>query len=153
MLKCFLPAWLFGWVIAIFLPSAIIAYLGLSEAAVQMGGGLETLPAATWKVADDVGPFAKLSFGALLLVLFFVIARAGLASVQRLYAASALAGLAAMLAAIALLPEAYSRGFGVGLTGVRFDPDTLPIYLLGGVIAGLAFGFAFRRCGRAKHGG
>jgi len=104
MLKCFLPAWLFGWVIAIFLPSALIAYLGLSEAAAQIGFEFDALPAATWKVADDVGPFAKLSFGALLLIMFLAITRARLASVQRLYAAAALAGLMAMLATIALLP-------------------------------------------------
>lgn len=146
MLKCFFPAWLFGWVVAIFLPSAIIAYLGLSPAAAQIGVGFDSIFATTWRVGDDVGPFAKLSFGALLLVSFFVLYRAHLRGAA-LLGASVVCGIVAMLAALAVLPTEVSRGFGIGLSGVRFEPALTAIYVLGGGLAGAAFTFALQRCG------
>lgn len=146
MLKCFFPAWLFGWVVAIFLPSAIIAYLGLSPAAAAIGVGFDDLFATTWKVGDDVGPFAKLSFGAVLLASFYTLHRARLRGAA-LLGAAVVCGVVAMLAALALLPAEYSRGFGVGLSGARFEPTLTAIYALGGALAGVTFAFALQRCG------
>jgi hypothetical protein len=143
--KCFLPAWLFGWVVAIFVPSALIALLGLSEAGAASGTGLDRLPATTWKVADDVGPVAKLMLGAFLLLLFYGVARVR-ASLPVGTAVAALAALFAMAATLLLVPAAYSRGFGLGLTGSRLDPAILPIYAAGAILAGIVFHIAFVRC-------
>ena len=62
----------------------------------------------------------------------------------------ALGALAMLL--LAFLPEAWSRGFGIGLTGARFDPATLPWYLIGGAAAGLAFSLADAKCGELSYG-
>lgn len=149
MLKCLFPAWLFAWVVAIFLPSATIAYLGLSPAAAAIGVGFENIFATTWKVGDGIGPFAKLSFGALLLAQFFAVQRLRLNGVA-LYVVSVAAAAVAMVLALALLPAEYSRGFGIGLSGTRFEPTLTAIYAVGGALAGATFAFALQRC--AKRG-
>jgi hypothetical protein len=133
-LKCSGPAWLFGWVTAVFLPSLCIACAR---------HGLDGLPGMTWKIADDVGPFAKLLLGGLLILFFWLAARV---RTGPLAVRAALGGLAAMALALALIPAGYSRGFGIGLTGARFDPAVLPWYAIGAVAAGLVFAFALARC-------
>lgn len=133
-LKCSGPAWLFGWVTAVFLPSLLIAF---------ERHGLAGLPGATWKVADDVGPFAKLLLGALLMLFFWLATRLRFGP---LALRAALAGLAAMALTLALIPAGYSRGFGIGLTGARFDPAVLPWYAIGAVAAGCVFALALARC-------
>jgi hypothetical protein len=147
-LRCFLPAWITAWFTAVFLPSVVIAYLGLSQAAAAVGTGVNRLPASTWKVADDVGPAVKLMIGGLLLVgLFGLVRMTGMASRTR-YAASIAIGVIAVAATIALMPSSLSRGFAAALTGTRFSPSTTPIYLLGGLLAGLSFVFSADRCAR-----
>ena len=146
MLRCFFPAWIAAWVVAIFLPSAIIAYLGLSPAAAEIGVGFDSIFATTWKVGDDVAPFAKLSFGALLLAQFYAVQRMRLDRIA-LYVVAIAAGAFAMAFALAFLPAEHSRGFGISLSGVRFDPTLTPIYVLGGALAGAVFAFALQRCG------
>ena len=119
---------------AVFLPSLLIA---LDR------HGLADLPATTWKTADDMGPFAKLILGGLLIPGFFAATRlrTGPPALR-----AALAGLAAMTLTLALLPAAWSRGFGIGLTGARFDLQVLPWYALGAAASGLVFAFALARC-------
>jgi hypothetical protein len=51
-----------------------------------------------------------------------------------------------MLLTVGLVPEFLSRGFGIGLTGARFDPSVLPIYLVGGALGGIAFTISVTRC-------
>jgi len=133
-LKCGGPAWLFGWVTAIFLPSLIIALAR---------HGIADLPATTWKVADDMGPFAKLMLGGLLILGFLAASRL---RTGPLALRAALAGLAAMALTLALLPVAWSRGFGIGLAGARFDPQLLPWYAIGAIASGVVFAFALTRC-------
>lgn len=140
-LKCVFIAWIFGWVTAIYLPSALIAALGLSPLAEG-----RSLPAATFAVADEVAPFAKIGF-AIAFALFMVTARKLLRA--RGFAAllaDAVLAAAAMLLTLAALPADWSRGFGIGLTGERFAPDVTAIYLLGAVLAGLVFAIAEARC-------
>ncbi|MDG2532357.1 hypothetical protein P6144_01750 [Sphingomonas sp. HITSZ_GF] len=133
-LRCSGPAWLFGWVTAVFLPSLLIAF---------ERRGLEGLPGHSWKVADDVGPFAKLLLGGLLMLCFWLATRV---RVGPLALWAALGGLAAMALSLALIPAGYSRGFGIGLTGARFDPAILPWYAIGAVAAGCVFALALARC-------
>lgn len=145
MFRRMLQMWIAGWVVAIFLPSVIIAFVGLSEVAAAIATGFDELPRTTWAVADEVGPFAKLSIGALLLAALLSIERSGATRMPGLPFASLTCGALSMLIPIAFLPERFSRGFGIGLTGERFDPVTLPIYILGGAAAGLVFVVGLRK--------
>lgn len=138
--SCFFVALIAGWVAAIFVPSAIVAAAGLSPLAAG-----RNLASATFAIADEVAPAAKIGF-ALVFALLLYARRSG----TRLPAlpADMLIGCVAMLTVVALLPLHWSRGFGIGLVGSRFDPTLLVIYLLGGALAGLAFHQAESRCRR-----
>jgi hypothetical protein len=136
--KCFFVALVAGWVVAIYLPGAIVAAAGLSPLAAG-----RNLAAATFAVADEVAPAAKIGFALVFAALLYARRRWIRAPAP---AADMLIGGAALLIVAALLPEPWSRGFGIGLSQVRFDPALLAIYLLGGAAAGLAFHLAERRC-------
>jgi hypothetical protein len=56
-----------------------------------------------------------------------------------------------MLAVLASLPAEWSRGFGVGLSGNRFDPGLLAVYLFSAALAGLAFHLAEKSCLRRDY--
>jgi hypothetical protein len=148
--RCFLPAWIAAWVTAVFVPSALIAYLGLSNAAASVGTGFHRLPASTWKVADDVGPLVKLMLGGLLFVCLLGLGRMHSLSRGARYSGSVAIGVIAVAVIIALVPATFSRGFAVALTGTRFDPLTTPIYLLGGALSGLSFMLGLERCSRGS---
>lgn len=134
--KTFLTAWILSWAVAVFLPSILIAYLGLSPAATELGSGFARLFETSWKVADDVAPAAKLMIGGIML--------AGLVAADRLSTAPRavkvvvgfIAGLLAVFVTSAFLPADFSRGFGIGLAGLRFDPTLTALYLTGGALGG-----------------
>lgn len=139
--KCFFVGWLFGWVTAIYVPSLLIALTGLSPLA-----GEDGFLGATLAVADEVAPAAKLGF-AVLMAAFVIIARRvsptrGLPAV----ALSMLFALTAMLLVLAVLPQTWSRGFGIGLTGTRFAPGATLIYVAGALLSGLIFALCEARC-------
>jgi hypothetical protein len=143
--KCFFIALIFGWVVAIFLPSALIAMLGVSPLAQG-----RSFPAATFAVADEVAPLAKIGF-MLLLAPALVVARRFLHARRAIVAAYVLLAVAAMLATLAFIPAEYSRGFGIGLGGARFSPGPLAIYLIGAAAAGLTAASAEVRCIARRH--
>jgi hypothetical protein len=136
-LRCSGPAWLFGWATAVFLPGLLIAL---------ERHGLDRLPATIWKMGDDIGPAAKLLLGALLILCFWLAVRL---RGGPLMLRAALGGLVAMGLTLALIPASLSRGFGIGLTGARFDPAVLPCYAIGAAVAGLVFALSLARCRRA----
>jgi hypothetical protein len=138
---CFFVAWIFAWVTAIYLPSALIAATHLSPLAEG-----RNLAAATFAVADEVAPLAKIGFA--LIFAAFVVGARKLPRAQGLAAAviDALSAVAAMVLTLALLPPDWSRGFGVGLTGSRFAPEATAIYLLCAFFAGILFSVSERRC-------
>jgi hypothetical protein len=55
-------------------------------------------------------------------------------------------GVVSIALVVALLPEYWSRGFGVGLDGTRFAPLPTAIYLIGGLASGAVFLLAEARC-------
>lgn len=144
--RCVWLAWLTAWVTAIFLSSALMAAFGLSIPARGIGQELSDLPAATWKVADDVGPAAKLLLGFILLIVMPLSNRSFRRAKSVQLIGNAAAGAFAMTATLLLVPSTYSRGFGIGLTGARFDGATFPLYFLAGIAAGIMFTIATRRC-------
>lgn len=136
--KCFFVAWIFGWVTAIYVPSFLVTVVGLSP----LVGGVHLL-SDVFAVADEVAPAAKLAFA----ILF----AGGVLMARRLGGTIATAvhmaiGAIAMFLVIALLPEEWSRGFGIGLTGTRFAALPTAFYLGGGLLSGLAFTISEARC-------
>jgi hypothetical protein len=146
--RCFFVAWVAGWCVAVYLPSAAIALTGLSPLAAGRNPA-----SATFAVADQVAPAAKILF-ALLFGLMLLAARRFIRSSpgQRL-ATDMLAACIATLLVLAFLPAEWSRGFGIGLTGKRFAALPLLIYLAGALLAGLSFSLSERRCERASRPG
>jgi hypothetical protein len=141
--RCALTALLAAWVAMVFGTSLLMAAFG------PLGPGpasVQELARAVWKGADDMGPGVKL-----LLIVFFGVQMLGgkrrdPPRPEHGIVLEALLGAFAMLMTLALIPEPYSRGFGVGLTGARFDGATLPIYLCGGALGGVVFTLSRERC-------
>jgi hypothetical protein len=149
-LRCTLTALLAAWVTMVFGTSLLMAAFG------PLGpgpAGVQELARAVWKGADDMGPAVKL-----LLIALFGMQLLGGRSLDPLRPGQALAvqaalGALAMLLTLALIPASFSRGFGVGLTGARFDPATLPIYLCGGALGGLVFTLSRQKCRASRSRG
>ena len=136
--KCFFTAWVLAWATAVYLPSLVIALLSLSPLA--SGGNLFL---DTFEVADEVSPAAKLTY-AILFGVLVMIARAG--GARGGLSINILIGVVSMALVVALLPEYWSRGFGIGLNGIRFDPLPTAIYLIGGFASGVVFSLSEARC-------
>lgn len=137
-LKCFFVAWVLAWATAVYLPSLAIALLSLSPLA--SGGNLFL---DTFEVADEVSPAAKLTYAALF-GSFVFLARARGAG--RGLPINVLIGVLSIALVVALLPEHWSRGFGIGMNGIRFDPLPTVIYLIGGFASGVVFSLTETRC-------
>jgi len=133
---------LLAWIVAFYLPAFLIAATG------HAGSG--SALSAMWLMTDRVGLAVKLALGVLFIILLLGHRRAIALPTPIRAAADALLGALAMFLLLAFLPESWSRGFGIGLTGTRFDPDTLPWYLLGGLAAGLVFTLADAKCGELR---
>lgn len=136
--KCFFVAWVLAWATAVYLPSLAITLLSLSP--LPSGGNLLL---DTFQVADEVSPAAKLTY-AVLFGAFMISARA--AGAGRGVPTSVVIGAISMALVVALLPEYWSRGFGIGLKGVRFDPLPTAIYLIGGFASGVVFSLLEVKC-------
>jgi hypothetical protein len=136
--KCFFIAWVLAWTTSVYLPSLIIAALSLSPLA-----SAGNLLLDTFEVADEVSPAAKLTY-AILFGAFVMAARVG--GARRWVSINVLIGVVSIALVVALLPEYWSRGFGVGLNGARFDPLPTVIYAIGGVASGVAFSLLEAKC-------
>lgn len=135
-IRCWLAALLAAWVVQIFGTSALLAPL--------QDGALSTAT-AIWSIADEVGPFAKIAYVAMLALLLSPLRQRQLAAGPAV-AIWALASVAAVLAVLAFLPAHYSRGFGIGYDGARFSSATLPVYAAAAALAGAVGALLQRRC-------
>ncbi|UYV14551.1 hypothetical protein [Porphyrobacter sp. ULC335] len=136
--KCLFWAWVLGWATAVYLPSLAIALLSLSPLAAG-----ENLLVDTFQVADEVSPAAKLAYAILFGGCMFAIRMAG--ANRRLFV-DALGGAASIMLVAAFLPEYWSRGFGIGLNGIRFETVPTTIYVIGGLLSGIVFSLVEARC-------
>ena len=125
------------------LASASIAALELAP--IARGCGLF----CAFPVLDAVSPQAKLAFGGMLGALMWLVRRRRPASFAALAIRDAAAGAAAALLALALLPAAWSRGFGAGLFEARFAPLPTAIYVTS-AIAGAVLGTLLERSCRRQ---
>jgi len=140
-LRCLFVAWVLGWAVAVYLPSALIVLAGLSplaEGRAPFG--------AIFAVADEVAPAAKIGFGLLFGAFLLLARRLSAWQGPRAAAGDMVLAAIAMLLVLAILPADWSRGFGVGLTGTRFAIAPTLIYLAGAAAAGLVFTLAEARC-------
>jgi hypothetical protein len=140
--RCLFVALISAWAVAVFLPSAVIALTGLSPLAAGNG-----FLAATWRVADDVAPFAKIGYAAAFLALLIIAGRIPLSRNWEVPVDIVLACIA-MLLVLAFLPRSWSRGFGIGLTGSRFSPLPTLIYIGSAALSGLTFALSERKCSK-----
>ena len=136
--KCFFVAWVLAWATAVYLPSLAIALLSLSP--LTTGGNLFL---DTFEVADEVSPTAKLTYAVLFGALMM---SARVAGAGRGVSINVLSGVISIALVVALLPDYWSRGFGIGLNGVRFDPLPTSIYLIGGFASGVVFSLLEAKC-------
>jgi hypothetical protein len=139
--KCSSLAWLSAWVLITFLSAGVFA--------IQQGR-FAALINATWHAADDVPPYAKLTLGAVLILLLAGFARLGGRERSISYPAATLAGLLAMAAVLLLAPfDYYTAAAGGGApTGMWMLP-----HLIVGAIGGFSFAFASRRCRQTSKAG
>jgi hypothetical protein len=90
-----------------------------------------------WEIADEMGPFVNISivflFGGLLYIFRKILKN------RFFYLTNIISALIAVILVLAFLPENISRGYGIGLTGFRFDPKTFPIYLAGAAFGGTVY--------------
>jgi hypothetical protein len=137
--RCLALGMILAWIIALYVPKFVIAAAGVVN-------GPDGVLATTWYLTDQVEISAKVALALLTTTLLLAARLVPLGPQLRLFA-DALLGTAAMLLLLALLPASWSDGIGIGLTGRRFDPMTLPAYLVGGFLAGLAYSLADQKCG------
>jgi hypothetical protein len=140
-----LKALLAAWITIIFGTSALIYLVSPLNIKLYSENQVLNFFYATWEIADEVGPAVKLSLIALFTLLVSIteglIKRRG----KIMYWINAGLGVLATVAVLGLLPENYSRGFGIGLTGNRFDRQTILIYFIGSVLGGLVYTYSLRR--------
>jgi hypothetical protein len=98
-----------------------------------------------WGIADEVSPLAKLMFGGLLGIAFWLLARIERKGGRLPKSAFAIAAMAVPLTVMAVIPAEYSRGFGIGFSGERFALIELAVWLSGTGLGGLVFTFVRQR--------
>ncbi|MCJ8211982.1 hypothetical protein MUY27_19850 [Mucilaginibacter sp. RS28] len=103
-----------------------------------------------WEIADDMGPVVKLSIIAVFAVLYILSRSIIKKSRLSFYTGSIIIAVIAVLLVLALLPADLSRGYGIRLTGARFDLSMLPIYLSGAVLGGVVFSYIYFKLSRAS---
>jgi hypothetical protein len=127
-----------GWATAVYLPSLLIGLLSLSPLPSVGNPFLDV-----FRIADEVSPAAKITY-AILFGALIMSARAG--GARGGVWPSVVTGVISIALVAGFLPEYWSRGFGVGLNGVRFDPLPTAIYLVGGIASGVVFALVEAKC-------
>ena len=134
-----LKALLYAWVTMVFGTSALMALFRPLATIVYSHNPVLHFFQATWAIADEVGPLVKIS----IIVAFAVLVWAGTwlvgTQTKLAYLVNVLAAISAHALVLGLLPQTYSRGFGIGLTGIRFDERLIGFYLVGAVLGGLLY--------------
>lgn len=154
-LRCWSLALLSGWVTMVFTSSVLVVLRDVPNAMTRSGFGSPGWIAASWRVADEMAPTAKLLLVAIFAALVWLGERwlpTGAVELHRWQ--SFLRDIAiswlAMMLTLALVPTDLSRGFGVGLTGARFDPVVLPLYLGSAALGAVIYTISLARCRIAR---
>jgi hypothetical protein len=140
-----LKALLVAWAMLVFGTSALLVLASPLHFKAYSPNVLANFFRTTWEVADEVGPFVKISLIVVFTLLVFTSEKFIRPRLVDTYGVSALLAVLATIAVLSALPETYSRGFGIGLTGSRFDERTIAIYLLGAVLGGVSYQYSLRK--------
>ncbi|MVZ98099.1 hypothetical protein EUU23_10385 [Sphingorhabdus sp. IMCC26285] len=127
-----------GWATAVYLPSLSIAALSLSPLAAGTNVFVDT-----FQVADEVSPAAKIAFA---VIFGGSLVGMRMAAAKSRMLVDALVGVISIILVVAFLPEDWSRGFGIGLNGIRFDTVPTTIYVIGGFLGGIIFSLSEAQC-------
>ncbi|WP_100335868.1 hypothetical protein [Hymenobacter chitinivorans] len=140
-----LKALLAGWVVMVFGTSILIFLFAPLEQDRYSSNWLVNSFRTIWEIGDAMGPAVKISY----IVLFGLLIFASKSVINRnrrtSYALSIIFAVVSATLVLAFLPADFSRGYGIGLTGARFDTRMLPIYMAGAVLSGVAFSYAVNR--------
>lgn len=154
-LRCWMLALLSGWVTVVFTSSVLIVLRDVPNAMTRAGFGSPGWIAASWRVADEMAPSAKLLLVAILAMLLWLSeqwlpARMADAQTWQSFLRNIGIGWVSMILTLALVPADLSRGFGVGLSGTRFDPVVLPLYLVSAALGAIVYTVSVGRCRLAR---
>jgi len=98
-----------------------------------------------WEIGDEMGLAVKIS----LIIIFglLVFAFKGILGMNRMtsYALSVIFAIISTTLVLAFLPTDFSRGYGIGLTGTRFDLRMVHIYIMGALLGGITFSYSFNK--------
>ncbi|GAB2787396.1 hypothetical protein GCM10027275_35150 [Rhabdobacter roseus] len=139
-----------GWIVIVFGTSLLIFFFSPLTYETYHSNPILNALRTVWEIADEMGPAVKLSL-VLLFGTFVFLFKERIRQDRVLFYASSIGfALLSMLLVLALLPADLSRGYGVGLTGRRFDGKMMPIYATGAFLGGAAFAYMYRRLSASK---
>lgn len=140
-----LKALLAAWVTMIFGTSALLFLVSSLNFKIYSSNKLLNFFNTTWEIADEVGPVVKISIIVVFALLVTAREKFTRHPTTNAYWINALLAVIANVVVLGFLPQAYSRGFGIGLSGTRFDRQTLYIYLVGAVLGGLVYTYFLQK--------
>lgn len=138
-----LKALLAGWVTMVFGTGFLIFAFAPIEQAKYSPNFIVNSLRTIWEIGDAMGPVVKilyiLIFGLLVFAFRKIIEKGRTLS----YILAIVFAMMSATLVLAFLPFGFSRGYGIGLTGSRFDSIMTPIYLLGAFLSAIAFSVVF----------
>jgi hypothetical protein len=143
-----LKSLLAAWITIIFGTSALFALTSPINFKTYSDNAFLNFFISTWEIADEIGPIVKISIIIIFAILVSISANFIKHKKNIVYLVNAVLGILSIVIVLGFLPKDYSRGFGIGLTGIRFDNQTLPIYLIGSILGGLVYSYSLKRQNR-----
>ncbi|GAB3972058.1 hypothetical protein GCM10028806_23470 [Spirosoma terrae] len=143
-----LKALLAAWITIIFGTSALFTLTNPITFKTYSNNVFLNFFISTWEIADEIGPIVKISIIIIFAILVSISTNVIKYPQNSIYLVNAVLAILSVVIVLGLLPKAYSRGFGIGLTGIRFDHQTLPIYLIGSALGGLVYSYSLKRQNR-----
>jgi hypothetical protein len=140
-----LKALLAGWGTIVFATSILIYIAQPNTGKMYHKNTFINTLRSIWEVADEIAPWIKLSIVIIFGLLTFAFGKFEQKSTLFFYFSSIVFSLVAVLGVLTLMSIDYSRGYGIGLTGKRFDKDMIPIYWCGAVLDGLVYSYTYKR--------
>ena len=138
-----LKALLAGWVTIVFGTSTLIYFFTSLEHEIYHSNLLLNILRNIWEIADEMGPAVKLSIVIVLGILVHLFRNTISKSRIYFYLSSIAFAIISVLSVLALLPVNLSRGYGIGLTGTRFDTEMMPVYLIGAILGGIVLAYVY----------
>ncbi len=141
-----LKSLLAAWITVVFGTSILLAAFTTVDSSTYHPNAFLNFLRQVWEIADEMGPAVKISLILMFTLLTYCIKSLNLHKSKALaYLINMSLACVAVALVLAFLPAGYSRGFGIGLTGIRFDKSVLPYYLMGALLEGFVFTYVYHR--------